>query len=186
MVVTAATNNVLAATEQALITAFLDQLWLDKGVSEHTLSAYGTDLRKFALFLAQQKKSLLDADSQLLNRYLADDTVPGHTTVIRVTEQHHYRISVTEVARFTTTLQITLLDNGTALFRPHFVVRLYHDAQAAEVLACQHISRFKARYDYPNTDMLLPDEKRQINLLLRDWLKLCTAQGYVNRELAFG
>lgn len=61
----------LQASDVVLITEFLDQLWLDKGVSEHTLSAYGTDLRKFALFLAQQKKSLLDADSQLLNRYLA-------------------------------------------------------------------------------------------------------------------
>ena len=71
MVVTAATNNVLAATEQALITAFLDQLWLDKGVSEHTLSAYGTDLKKFALYLAGQQHSLLDCDSQLVNRYLA-------------------------------------------------------------------------------------------------------------------
>ena len=61
----------LQASDVVLITEFLDQLWLDKGVSEHTLSAYGTDLRKFALFLAQQKKSLLDADCQLLNRYLA-------------------------------------------------------------------------------------------------------------------
>ena len=59
------------ASDVGLITEFLDQLWLDKGVSEHTLSAYGTDLRKFALFLAQQKKNLLNADSQLLNRYLA-------------------------------------------------------------------------------------------------------------------
>ena len=71
MAVTAATNDVLAATEQALITDFLDQLWLDKGVSEHTLSAYGTDLKKFALYLAGQQHSLLDCDSQLVNRYLA-------------------------------------------------------------------------------------------------------------------
>lgn len=61
----------LQAADSALISAFLDQLWLDKGVSEHTLTAYGTDLKKFALFLLQQKRSLLDADSQILNRYLA-------------------------------------------------------------------------------------------------------------------
>ncbi|MFP3607441.1 site-specific integrase, partial [Paraburkholderia sp. SIMBA_053] len=61
----------LQAADGVLITEFLDQLWLDKGVSEHTLSAYGTDLRKFATFLAQQRKGLLDADAQLLNRYLA-------------------------------------------------------------------------------------------------------------------
>ena len=49
---------VLAISEQQLIKAFLDQLWLDKGVSEHTLSAYGTDLSKFALFLQQQGQQL--------------------------------------------------------------------------------------------------------------------------------
>ncbi|HEX5792224.1 MAG TPA: site-specific tyrosine recombinase XerD, partial [Rheinheimera sp.] len=59
------------AADAALIAAFLDQLWLDKGVSEHTLSAYGTDLTKFALFAATQRQNLLAVDSQLLNRYLA-------------------------------------------------------------------------------------------------------------------
>lgn len=130
--------------------------------------------------------ALCERNYAQLNRYLSADTVCGQSTVVQVTEQHQYRISVTEVARFTTTLQIELLAADQHFFRPHFVVRLYHDAQVAEVLACQHISRFKARYDYPNLDMLLPDEKRQINLLLRDWLKLCAGQGYINRELAFG
>ena len=71
MAVMAETNDTLAATEQALISAFLDKIWLDKGVSEHTLSAYGTDLRKFALFLARQQESLLSCSNELVNRYLA-------------------------------------------------------------------------------------------------------------------
>jgi len=71
MAVMAETNDILAATEQALISAFLDKIWLDKGVSEHTLSAYGTDLRKFALFLARQQESLLSCSNELVNRYLA-------------------------------------------------------------------------------------------------------------------
>ncbi|WP_233078703.1 site-specific tyrosine recombinase XerD [Rheinheimera soli] len=62
---------VLAISEQQLIKAFLDQLWLDKGVSEHTLSAYGTDLTKFALFLQQQGQQLTAVDQMLLNSYLA-------------------------------------------------------------------------------------------------------------------
>ncbi|MBZ9612367.1 DUF1249 domain-containing protein [Rheinheimera maricola] len=129
--------------------------------------------------------ALCERNYAQLNRYLHAQVECGHSVDIQVTEQHCYRLSVTDVARFTTTLQIELLGAGQ-FFRPQFTVRLYHDAQVAEVLACQHISRFKARYDYPNLEMLLPDEKRQINLLLRDWLKLCSAQGYVNRELAFG
>ena len=130
--------------------------------------------------------ALCERNYAQLNRYLSGDARQGQSTVIQVSARHRYCISVIEVARFTTTLQIELLDEHEHFFRPHFVVRLYHDAQVAEVLACQHISRFKARYDYPNLDMLLPDEKRQINLLLRDWLKLCAGQGYINRELAFG
>nr|WP_269836466.1 site-specific tyrosine recombinase XerD [Rheinheimera soli] len=61
----------MAISEQQLIKAFLDQLWLDKGVSEHTLSAYGTDLTKFALFLQQQGQQLTAVDQMLLNSYLA-------------------------------------------------------------------------------------------------------------------
>lgn len=59
------------ATDLTLISQFLDQLWLDKGVSEHTLSAYGTDLKQFARFAAGQHHNLLSVDHQLLNRYLA-------------------------------------------------------------------------------------------------------------------
>jgi hypothetical protein len=42
--------------------------------------------------------------------------------------------------------------------------------------------RFKAVYDYPNLEMMQPDEKRQINLLLRDWLMLCQRQGYYSAQ----
>jgi integrase/recombinase XerD len=57
--------------DAALIMQFLDQLWLDKGVSEHTLTAYGTDLKKFAVFAAANGVDLFTVDSQLVNRYLA-------------------------------------------------------------------------------------------------------------------
>jgi integrase/recombinase XerD len=70
LAVTAATVQPDSA-ELKLISQFLDQLWLDKGVSEHTLSAYGTDLKQFAAFAVAQGTELLSADSQLLNRYLA-------------------------------------------------------------------------------------------------------------------
>lgn len=61
----------LSATELDLITRFLDQLWLDKGVSEHTLSAYGTDLKQFARFVLKQRQQLISVDSHLVNLYLA-------------------------------------------------------------------------------------------------------------------
>jgi integrase/recombinase XerD len=61
----------LSKPDTALVQQYLDQLWLEKGVSEHTLSAYGTDLRKFAGFLHNLDHGLLQADTDLLNHYLA-------------------------------------------------------------------------------------------------------------------
>ena len=61
----------LAPAEQALIQQFLDQLWLEKDVSPHTLSAYGSDLTLFGRYLATQQQDFLSADSQLINQFLA-------------------------------------------------------------------------------------------------------------------
>lgn len=49
-------------------------------------------------------------------------------------------------------------------------VRVYHDAQVAEVIDYQGHYRIKAKYDYPNQNMYYPDEKRQVNHLLSEWL----------------
>ncbi len=61
----------LSTAESALIQQYLDQLWLEKGVSSHTLAAYGTDLRKFAAFAQKSDHTLCQATSDLLNHYLA-------------------------------------------------------------------------------------------------------------------
>ncbi|WP_372625772.1 site-specific tyrosine recombinase XerD [Arsukibacterium sp.] len=64
-------SSALAPAEQALIQQFLDQLWLEKDVSPHTLSAYGSDLTLFGRYLATQQQHFLSADSQLINQFLA-------------------------------------------------------------------------------------------------------------------
>ena len=57
--------------EQALIDAFLDAMWLEKGVSNHTLSAYRADLCGLASWLVQRNKSLSSAGRSDLMAYLA-------------------------------------------------------------------------------------------------------------------
>lgn len=62
--------------DAALIDAFLEAMWLEKGLSENTLSAYRSDLNKFALFLAKQSLEeapieLIDFPQDSLNQYLA-------------------------------------------------------------------------------------------------------------------
>jgi integrase/recombinase XerD len=52
-----------------LIDQFLDAVWVEQGLSENTLSAYGSDLRIFAKWLAG--KSMLEVDGAELSRFLA-------------------------------------------------------------------------------------------------------------------
>ncbi len=48
-----------------LISAYLDALWLEKGLSENTLSAYGSDLKKFAQWLSESARHKSDQQSLL-------------------------------------------------------------------------------------------------------------------------
>jgi integrase/recombinase XerD len=52
-----------------LIDQFLDAVWVEQGLSENTLSAYGSDLRIFAKWLSG--KSMLEVDGAELSSFLA-------------------------------------------------------------------------------------------------------------------
>ena len=53
------------------IEAFLDHLWMERGLSANTLQAYGSDLKLFAQWLAQSDKGLLDVQRGDVQAYLA-------------------------------------------------------------------------------------------------------------------
>ena len=53
-----------------LLDAYLDQLWLEKGLSRNTMESYGRDLRFFAAWLETQGRGLLLADRSDLLNYL--------------------------------------------------------------------------------------------------------------------
>lgn len=89
-----------------------------------------------------------------------------------------YQITVTESTRYTSLVDIRQMAPQPAHWGlPSMSVRLYHDAMVAEVCASQQISRFKARYDYPNKKLHQRDEKHQINQFLADWLRYCLTHG---------
>ncbi len=50
-------------------------------------------------------------------------------------------------------------------------LRVYHDAQVAEVISYQNHHGFKSKYDYPNEKMFYSREKRMLNLFLDEWLE---------------
>jgi len=56
----------------------------------------------------------------------------------------------------------------------HFDVRLYTDAKLAEVTSYQGVRHLRPKYPYPNPGMHYPDEKRQSNLMLFEWLCACS------------
>ena len=57
-------------------------------------------------------------------------------------------------------------------------LRIYHDARVVEVGAYQGCHRIPARYQVNGGGRYVPDEKRQINLLLHELLRYCLSNGY--------
>lgn len=89
-------------------------------------------------------------------------------------------LRVLDRSRYTTTISLThyLRVDGGLIPDPHMHIRLYHDAKVAEVIACQHHSRFNYDYSYPNPNMHQRHEKRRVNEFLAEWLTYCIAKGY--------
>ncbi|MAR90254.1 MAG: hypothetical protein CML06_05145 [Pseudomonadales bacterium] len=90
------------------------------------------------------------------------------------------RIHVVERSRYTTTVNVaqeSLLDDWVP--KPVITVRLYHDAQMAEVLSFQRNRHLRQSYPYPNEKMFQPDEKAQLNTFLGEWLEFCLRAGRV-------
>jgi uncharacterized protein len=121
----------------------------------------------------------------LFNKKTAETESAGDQHNFFISEQLSYSITVKEVTRYTTLVHIAQnLSQHTkhafnSILAPTMIIRLYHDARMAEVNSSQHIRWIKPRYDYPNENMHLPDEKQQINQFLKEWLQLCLQQGQV-------
>ena len=61
----------IASSEQQIIDRFIDHLWMEKGLTENTLSAYRNDLAGFALWLSKKNCSLLSVDTSVIQNFLA-------------------------------------------------------------------------------------------------------------------
>ena len=88
------------ADQQIVIQSFLDALWMENGLSENTLASYGNDLRKFATWMEERKKALLDAKRDDLQDYLAfkfaAKTKPTSAARLLSTLRRFYRYQVRE------------------------------------------------------------------------------------------
>ena len=96
-----------------------------------------------------------------------------------------YQLTVNEVTKYTTLIDICQSDAMPVFPLPKMSVRLYHDARVAEVCASGDFSRVKAKYDYPNTKLLQKDEKFQLNKFLGEWLTFCLKTGISRTTITF-
>lgn len=62
---------------------------------------------------------------------------------------------------------------------PTFSLRVYHDAQMAEVISFDNHQPLQVKYDYPNSKMYQSNEKSQLNMFLGEWLSHCLQYGHV-------
>ena len=132
--------------------------------------------------------TICETNYMLMQRLLAGQESAGAVRSFQVSDDLCYRLQVLEVARYTSLVgfeQLSDLACGQVakLLLPAMQVRLYHDARMAEVVTSQHIRQIKPRYDYPNRDMHQPDEKRQVNNFLKEWLQMCLNLGQVSVPL---
>lgn len=89
-------------------------------------------------------------------------------------------LAVRERSAHTTLLSICQQESGSRWLQPPLLlVRVYHDAQLAEVTACEGERNIWPRQEYPNRRMLHRDEKAQWNRFLGEWLAICLANGFV-------
>ena len=92
----------------------------------------------------------------------------------------NYQLTVDEETPFTCVMSVLVLrGNVRERWLPAMKIRLYHDVGVAEVLASRQIRVLKSRYDYPNAMMQQPDEKRQLNRFLGEWLCHCLSTAAV-------
>lgn len=96
--------------------------------------------------------------------------------------------AVAEKGPYTTVLDLKVETDQTWMgmaTMPEMSIRVYHDAQSAEVIAYQKQNRFHGKYDYPNNRMRQRDEKAQVNRFLGEFLNLCLQHGASNTPVSF-
>ena len=104
--------------------------------------------------------------------WLAQDVKAGSQWQIRG-HVGQLDVKLIENTQYTQLIEISrplLTDNFVN--QPKMLVRVYHDAQLAEVLSSQQIYRLCPVYDYPNPNMHQRNEKYQINAFLEEILKI--------------
>lgn len=111
--------------------------------------------------------------SQLLEQGRVEFDLAGTRIELNLLERSRYTLLVA--------IQQSFVPEGSQhlLGDLQFKVRLYLDAKLAEVVSYQGQQALEPHYPFPNKRMFYPDEKRQNNLVLYDWLSNCSRLNFM-------
>ena len=121
-----------------------------------------------------------NAESKDLELSIVIAEVAKYTTMLKVcvTPSTTTELSDTEVDEVVTSRHGES-DLLTLLASYSLDIRLYHDAQLAEVVSSKGCRQFAARHEYPNQRMHQRDEKAQLNQFLGELIGYCMIKGRV-------
>ncbi|MES2625332.1 MAG: DUF1249 domain-containing protein [Pseudomonadota bacterium] len=109
----------------------------------------------------------------------------GNETHENITQS--VNLVVVEAFRYTSTIRIQMGAVTTSDFYhpPCILVRVYHDANTAEVVSFQEAWNNRVMPLPEDAPQFYPDEKEQINLFLAEWLTLCIETGLDQSKIKF-
>ena len=128
----------------------------------------------------RSSQTLFETNYVLLDHFLPDLTEVKTLSTTDSSNSMLLSVQLREHSPYFALVELMLapLTNIDVVSTSQFIVRIYHDAKVAEVVEFQGKKKFLAWYpQYPNNDMYVKDEKRQINSLLSEMLKFCKASG---------
>jgi uncharacterized protein YqiB (DUF1249 family) len=121
----------------------------------------------------QKMQSVCSRNYALLLRLLPIEYEQDASWDINCDNQLEFRLKIIDRSRYTETISLVQLASHLPRFMvTEFEIRVYHDAQMAEVISFQKHNRLRQNYPYPNPKLHHKDEKYQVNSLLKDWLNL--------------
>jgi uncharacterized protein len=151
------------------------------------------EIERYSINLSEQM-AVCDANYIRILKLLAGTELSGKKEIvlpslgvsISNSLQNLVSIEIIEKFKYTSTVKINQkLNQGVSkdiaqnvqYDTPEMLIRMYHDANTAEVISYQGHKYFKASYPLPNKNMYQVDEKEQQNLFLSQWLQLCLKEG---------
>lgn len=113
-----------------------------------------------------------------INYYRLESILGGQTgkKTLSLDDYSLLHFEFLDLQKFTRTLLITQTRQNYLLPNFKMKVQIYEDVKMAEVISYQNQRHFLGNYDYPNKRMHQPDEKYQLNELLKEILLLCLQQ----------